>query len=514
MLNPALIVIFIVVVLSIIFIIWRIYMTKLREVRQRNAKLESDLAQTNQRNNLLSNQLEQEHHNNTNLKSELEQERQRKAPESLFSELKQERQRNAKLESNLMQANQRAEDFSSKNKHLASELKQEHQHNVNTKRKLGVSETSLAQACQHNEHLTSALTQANQQKADLESNLAKTNQRIRYYSNQLAQAYQHNEGLSSQLEQERQHNANFDFSAYSRLLDAIYTTKCVQTEAQKRECLWELQKVSKQLGAEYQQSEISPDYSKSDYQEAYLLRYFLPYSQPVPYLLNHLILKKNFPCQLPENQTLTASFFGCGPGPELFGLMRYLGSPQSAVDISAAMFDIQPAWKYARQIVFEHLLDRVWDPSSYRIQEFESNLVGDAGEFLPIDSEESVRESDLIVIQHCLNERHNAKSERLIGNLAQLVRKMKSGAVMLIVERARYASVKDLLGKFRHKLEKEFNSSLNIECKIEGRDGVEIRPILEIIPKELADNFFTEDSSNSVNSVRFIWMAISKNFQL
>ena len=451
MLNPALTVISIVVVLSIIFIIWRIYMTKLREVRQRNAKLESDLAQTNQRNNLLSNQLEQEHHNNTNLKSELEQERQRKAPESLFSELKQERQRNAKLESNLMQANQRAEDFSSKNKHLASELKQEHQHN---------------------------------------------------------------EGLSSQLEQERQHNANFDFSAYSGLLDAIYTTKCVQTEAQKRECLWELQKVSKQLGAEYQQSEISPDYSKSDYQEAYLLRYFLPYSQPVPYLLNHLILKKNFPCQLPENQTLTASFFGCGPGPELFGLMHYLGSPQSAVDISAAMFDIQPAWKYARQIVFEHLLDRVWDPSSYRIQEFESNLVGDAGEFLPIDSEESVRESDLIVIQHCLNERHNAKSERLIGNLAQLVRKMKSGAVMLIVERARYASVKDLLGKFRHKLEKEFNSSLNIECKIEGRDGVEIRPILEIIPKELADNFFTEDSSNSVNSVRFIWMAISKNFQL
>ena len=96
----------------------------------------------------------------------------------------------------------------------------------------------------------------------------------------------------------------------------------------------------------------------------------------------------------------------------------------------------------------------------------------------------------------------------------QLVRKMKFGAAMLIVERARYQSVKDLLGKFRYQLQEEFNSSLNIECKIESPDGVEIRPILDVIPKELADNFFTEDSSNSVNSVKFIWMAISKNSQL
>jgi len=386
-------------------------------------------------------------------------------------------QHKTQLESNLMQANQRVEDFSRKNKPL-----------------------------------TRALTQANQQKADLKSDLAQANQRYQRLSTKLEEERQQNAYLRSELRQNpgagQIAQGVAGCSVYYALIDAIYSAHSIETDDQKREHLRKLREASRQLAEEYQQSEISPDYSRLDYQEAYLLRYFLPYSQPVPYLLNHLILKKDFPCQLPENRTLIASFFGSGPGPEIFGLMRYLGSPQSAVDISAAMFDIQPAWKHARQIVFKHLLDRVWNPSSYRIQEFESNLVGNAGEFLPTNSEKSVRESDLIVIQHCLNERHNAESERLIGNLAQLVRKMKSGAVMLIVERANYPSVEGLLGRFCNKLQGEFNSSLNIEIRTQILTGVEIKPILDIIPKELATDFFTEKSSN--NSVKFIWMAISK----
>ena len=55
MLNPALIAISAVVLF--IIIIWSIHtLTKLREVHQHNAKLESELVQTNEKNNLLSNQ--------------------------------------------------------------------------------------------------------------------------------------------------------------------------------------------------------------------------------------------------------------------------------------------------------------------------------------------------------------------------------------------------------------------------------------------------------------------------
>ena len=491
MLNPVLIVISVVV-----FFIILILVIKLAKVHQHNTQLETDLAQTKEKKDLLSNQLRQKYHHNMKLKNELEQER----------------QQNANLESTLTQVNQKTEDFTSKNTPLAGELEQKRQRIANLERKLATSNFSLDQSHQHNERLTGELTQANQQKADLKSDLAQANQRYQRLSTKLEEERQQNANLKNELRQKPEEGQIAQVvsgcSVYHVLIDAIYSANSIETDDQKQEHLWKLRESSRQLGEEYQQPEISPDYSRLDYQEAYLLRYFLPYSQPVPYLLNHLILKKNFRCQLPEDGPLTASFFGCGPGPELFGLMRYLGGPQSDINIYAAMFDIQPAWKHARQIVFKHLLDRVWDPSSYRIQEFESNLVGNAGEFLPTNSEKSVRESDLIVIQHCLNERHNAESEGLIGNLTQLVRKMKSGAVMLIVERARYPSVKGLLGQFCSKLQGEFNSSLNIEIKTQSANGVEIKPILDIIPKELATDFFTEKSSN--NSVKFIWMAISK----
>jgi uncharacterized membrane-anchored protein YhcB (DUF1043 family) len=389
-----------------------------------------------------------------------------------------------RLASNLRQTKQRVEHLSSKNKHLSNELEEERQHNVNLRRKLGVSESSLTEVRQHNEHLTSALTQASQR----------------------------NEQLSNKLEQERQRNANLErkleisgYSGYPALLDGIYSAKQLRTDIQKHSYLQNLRDSAAELWREYQSSDISPDYSREDYQEAYLLCYFLPYSQPVPYLLNQLVLKKNFSYQLPEDGLLTASFFGCGPGPELLGLMRYLAPFQPCINISAAMFD-RESWEHGRKIVFRHLLDCAWNPDLYNIQEYKANLVGNARDFLPADSEEWVKRSDLIVIQHCLNERHNAKSALLIENMKQLVKKMKTGAVMLIIERATY--VRQLLGKFRYVLQEEFSDSAYVSSSI---DSVEkIKPVLEVIPKELATNFLTAQRSNSINSVEFIWVAIGK----
>ena len=407
----------------------------------------------------------------------------------IASKLEKERQQNAKLESNLRQTKQRVEHLSTKNKHRSNELEKEHQQNANLRRKLEVSETSLTEVRQHNEHLKSDLAQASQRVEDFSSK---------------------NQHLASELKKERQRNTNLEselkvsgYSGYLALLDGIYSAKQLKTDIQKQAYLQKLRNSARELWGEYQDSDISPDYSRIDYQEAYLLCYFLPYSQPVPYLLNHLILKKNFSYQLPENELLTASFFGCGPGPEIFGLMRYLGSFQPSISISAAMLDREP-WEHGRKIV-RQLLDRVWIPDLYDIQEFNTDIVGSTSDFLPDDSEEWVKRSDLIVIQHCLNERHNAKSERLVENMKQLVEKMKTGAVMLIIERATY--VQKFLSQFRHVLQKEFSNSVDFSDNVNGE---KIKPLLEVIPKELATNFLIGQRSNSVNSVEFIWIAISK----
>ena len=182
--------------------------------------------------------------------------------------------------------------------------------------------------------------------------------------------------------------------------------------------------------------------------------------------------------------------------------MSYLNSPQSGISVSAAMLDIAP-WKHGRKIVFNHLLTRV------KTHVFKSDLVGTTSDFLSGDSEKWVSSSDLIVIQHCLNERHNARSNQLTENMKQLVAKMKTGAVMLIIERARYPIVKELLDQFCYELQEKFGDSLKVERNTR-KHGIEIKPILDVIPKALVTYFFTEESVHSLNSVKFIWVAVAK----
>ena len=63
-------------------------------------------------------------------------------------------------------------------------------------------------------------------------------------------------------------------------------------------------------------------------------------------------------------------------------------------------------------------------------------------------------------------------------NMKQLVEKMKPGAVMLIVERAKYKSVQN----FRDKLfiELRAKGNVDIEKDIAGFNGVEINPSLTL----------------------------------
>ena len=408
-------------------------------------------------------------------------------------ELEKERQDRGELESTLRQTQQEVARLSRENKHISK---------------------ALTQATQRNEQLSNTLTQENhaialkkenENREKLENALQQTQQEV-------AQISHEKEQLSGELTQESRYSEILErklafsgTSGYPTLLNGLYSAKHLRTDIQKRDYLQGLQGAARALWREYQSSDISPDYSKIDYQEAYLLCYFLPYSQPVPYLLNQLVLKKDFPYQLPETGVLTAAFFGCGPGPELLGLMRYLRSFQASLRISAAMLDREP-WEHGRRIVFQHLLDRAWDPEGYDIREFKVDIVGNSEDFLPDDSEEWVKRSDLIVIQHCLNERQNATPERSMENMKHLVEKMKTGGVMLIIERATY--VKKLLGKFRSILEKEFKGRIHVSGKINRVE--KITPILEVIPEELETHFLRELRSNAINSVEFIWIAVSK----
>ncbi len=429
-------------------------------------------------------------------------------------ELEEERHRRKELESALLQARQEVAQLSRENKHISGTLTQTSQRNEQFSNTLTQENHAIAleKERENRDKVENALQQTQQEIKKERENRERLERAVRQTQQKVEQLSREKEQLFGALTQESRYRETVErklafsgTSGYPILLNELYAAKHLKTDIQKRDYLQELQGAAGALWHEYQGTDISPDYSRMDYQEAYLLCYFLPYSQPVPYLLNQLVLRKEFPYQLPETGVLTATFFGCGPGPELLGLMRYLRSFQASLCISAALLD-RETWAHSRRIVFQHLLDRAWDPENYDIQEFKTDIAGSSEVFLPADSEEWVKRSELIVIQNCLNERRNATSERSIENLKCLVEKMKTGAVMLIIERGTY--VRKLLGEFRYILQEEFRGRIHVSSKIEGVE--KITPILEVIPEELEVNFLRELQANAINSVEFTWIAISK----
>ena len=338
----------------------------------------------------------------------------------------------------------------------------------------------------------------------------------------------------------------------------------------KQGCLQKLQDPVKELWNEYQTSNISPNYGRLDYQIAYLLRYFFPHSLIVPTILSSLSEKDDFFEELVElfylknghiyaddccyhhltNRLLTASFFGCGPCPELYGLMHYL-SDQQITRISAAMFDSTPAvnapktqctcrlngsqcagssiiedeistttadtslkfsgWGYSKMIVFEKLLHQMQKPRLYKFTDFESDIAAENSNFLHSTSEWWVKNSDLIVSQFCLNEIPTSKYGQLRTNLMHTVNIMGPASLMLIVERHGY--VEELLEDLHNQLSIKFGDS--IQMYRESCDQINLRDLNNHhVPEEIIDNLFLRIPHNGTwlaNKINYHWLAIFKN---
>ena len=71
-------------------------------------------------------------------------------------------------------------------------------------------------------------------------------------------------------------------------------------------------------------------------------------------------------------------------------------------------------------LFLKNLLDQIWDPGLYEISEFELNLAGRDGDFLIADSANWVKESNLIIIQNCLNEIPVSKHEQILTNVMHI----------------------------------------------------------------------------------------------
>ena len=345
------------------------------------------------------------------------------------------------------------------------------------------------------------------------------------------------------------------YSGYPAVLDGICSARGEKNDVGKQRYLQYLREgtaeeqegPAEKLWREYQRQDISVDYSRREYQEVYLLRYFFPYSLLVPSVLRALSQTEDFQEQVWElfdwlnvriyvddlyyhyldNRLLTASFFASGPCPELYGLMHYLKGSR-ITRISAAMFDLAPVkgsqfyfdlkdfrgtkfpvWEFGRVIVFESLLNQIRNPSLYKIPDFESDLTVEGSGFLQPASEKWVKNSDLIVIQCCLNEIPVSKRESVLRNVTHTMSIMKPGALMLIIERSGFPKANKLLRDIQSRAE-EFED-VQTHSKQAWIRTANLNN--EYIPQDLKSHLFSGEPDHGrilATKIDYHWLAIFK----
>ena len=70
------------------------------------------------------------------------------------------------------------------------------------------------------------------------------------------------------------------------------------------------------------------------------------------------------------------NLFGCGPAPELCGIMQFLKSRflRSEMLIAHLLDAASESWRYARQITLDHLAPALWDKHLFEAHSVYSDL--------------------------------------------------------------------------------------------------------------------------------------------
>lgn len=210
------------------------------------------------------------------------------------------------------------------------------------------------------------------------------------------------------------------------------------------EFLQSLQKPVKTLRLAYRNSPVNVPYEKIDIQAAYLATYLPHY-----YQLIYKIFIEEVPDIFANKKELHLTFIGGGPGSEVYGALKYIfNNCKEVQDIFITILDINAStWDYSHSIVQENLLES--------INKGKANLYWNSTQFDLVSEIEIhkvktlIKESDLLVIQNCLNEiaisnllvlKNNLKIlfEYLPDNSYLLISDLTSGARVTIKDLEKY----------------------------------------------------------------------------
>jgi len=178
----------------------------------------------------------------------------------------------------------------------------------------------------------------------------------------------------------------------------------------------------------YRKYPVSVNYADTEIQSAYLLAYFPHY-----YQLIYKLIIENFPTIFENQKIVYLSFFGAGPGPEVYGAIKYIkNNCPSVKEINVHIFDINAStWNYSHEILLNQIFETVI-PKHIQIKVNSYNF--DLTEPISKDELTHIESSGLVILQNCLNEIAPEHAAHVKSNLKQVFERIPTEAAMLLVD--------------------------------------------------------------------------------
>ncbi|MDY6805778.1 MAG: hypothetical protein SXA11_18510 [Cyanobacteriota bacterium] len=191
------------------------------------------------------------------------------------------------------------------------------------------------------------------------------------------------------------------------------------------EYLFSLQKPAKLLWTSYRSNRVKVDYSKPQFQAAYLIRYYPHYVEMTLEVLEKCSEFFAF------GRKINVCFFGAGPCPELLGLALYLKkySPQTT-DLAVNIYDLaSKEWKPSRNITYK--VHKSLCKGKGRVNVKATNLDLCSANSLEKISK-TTNNSHLFVFQNCLNEIWNKSATQ--NNIKFLLDRAPKDSFIIIAD--------------------------------------------------------------------------------
>lgn len=200
----------------------------------------------------------------------------------------------------------------------------------------------------------------------------------------------------------------------------------------------------------HQHKEI--DYRDTAIQAAYMLRYFPYYIETT-----HQILKSIEPTNLNQIFTddMTLCLYGCGPAPELLGILRYIQDFQPGVmSVNINYFDLHE-WTPWREVCARMISKEYWGGNIGEVKSSSWNYLTDKNTEDP-EVIEMIRKAKLHSIQNCFSDLFysDVPTETIISTFLELF-KMTSQGSLFILNDQNVATVKTIFSQISDLIESE-----------------------------------------------------------